>query len=58
MRISSRTVPQKAVIVTEYKSMLLMPQSVAGIRPADHVAPSILKSWQECRRQAAVVRSV
>jgi hypothetical protein len=29
-----------------------------GIRHADHVAPSILKSWQSLRRQAAVARSV
>jgi hypothetical protein len=29
-----------------------------GIRHADHVAPSIRKSWQPLRRQAAVARSV
>jgi hypothetical protein len=29
-----------------------------GIRHADHVAPSIRKSWQSFRRQAAVARSV
>jgi hypothetical protein len=29
-----------------------------GFRHADHVAPSIRKSWQSLRRQAAVVRSV
>jgi hypothetical protein len=29
-----------------------------GIRHADHVAPSIRKSWQSLRRQAAVARSV
>jgi hypothetical protein len=29
-----------------------------GIRHADHVAPSIHKSWQSLRRQAAVARSV
>jgi hypothetical protein len=28
------------------------------IRHADHVAPSIRKSWQSLRRQAAVARSV
>jgi hypothetical protein len=29
-----------------------------GIRHADHVAPSIRKTWQSLRRQAAVARSV
>jgi hypothetical protein len=29
-----------------------------GIRHADHVAPSIRKSWQLLRRQGAVARSV
>jgi hypothetical protein len=29
-----------------------------GIRHADHMAPSIRKSWQSFRRQAAVARSV
>jgi hypothetical protein len=29
-----------------------------GIRYADHVAPSIRKSWQSLLRQAAVARSV
>jgi hypothetical protein len=29
-----------------------------GIRHADHVAPSIRKSWQSLHRQAAVARSV
>jgi hypothetical protein len=29
-----------------------------GIRHADHVAPSIRKSWQSLRRRAAVARSV
>jgi hypothetical protein len=29
-----------------------------GIRHADHVAPSIRKSWQSLRRKAAVARSV
>jgi hypothetical protein len=28
------------------------------IRHADHVAPSIRKSWQSLRRQAAVARSI
>jgi hypothetical protein len=32
--------------------------TAVGIRHADHVAPSILKSWQSLRRQAAVARSV
>jgi hypothetical protein len=32
--------------------------TAVGIRHADHVAPSILKSWQSLRRQAAVTRSV
>jgi hypothetical protein len=29
-----------------------------GIRHADHVAPSIRKSWQSLHQQAAVARSV
>jgi hypothetical protein len=29
-----------------------------GIRHADHVAPSIRKSWHQLRRQAEVARSV
>jgi hypothetical protein len=28
--------------------------TAVGIRPADHEAPSIHKSWQSLRRQAAV----
>jgi hypothetical protein len=32
--------------------------TAVGIRHADHVAPSIRKSWQSLRRQAAVSRSV
>jgi hypothetical protein len=32
--------------------------AAVGIRHADHVAPSIRKSWQSPRRQAAVARSV
>jgi hypothetical protein len=32
--------------------------TAAGIRHADHVAPSIRKSWQSLRRQAMVARSV
>jgi hypothetical protein len=32
--------------------------TTVGIRHADHVAPSILKSWQSLRQQAAVARSV
>jgi hypothetical protein len=32
--------------------------AAVGIRHADHVAPSIRKSWQSLRRQAAVARSV
>jgi hypothetical protein len=32
--------------------------TTVGIRHADHVAPSISKSWQSLRRQAAVARSV
>jgi hypothetical protein len=32
--------------------------SAVGIRHADHVAPSIRRSWQSLRRQAAVSRSV
>jgi hypothetical protein len=29
-----------------------------GIRHADHLAPSIRKSWQSLRRQEAIARSV
>jgi hypothetical protein len=32
--------------------------TAVGIRHADHVAPTIHKTWQSLRRQAAVVRSV
>jgi hypothetical protein len=32
--------------------------TAVGIRHSDHVAPSIRKSWQSLRRQAAVARSV
>jgi hypothetical protein len=32
--------------------------TAVGIPHADHVAPSIRKSWQSLRRQAAVARSV
>jgi hypothetical protein len=32
--------------------------TAVGIRHADHVPPSIRKSWQSLRRQAAVARSV
>jgi hypothetical protein len=36
----------------------LTENTAIGIRHADHVAPSIRKSWQSLRRQAAVARSV
>jgi hypothetical protein len=32
--------------------------TAVGIRHTDQVAPSIRKSWQSLRRQAAVARSV
>jgi hypothetical protein len=32
--------------------------TAVGISHADHVAPSIRKTWQSLRRQAAVARSV
>jgi hypothetical protein len=32
--------------------------TAVGIRHTDHVTPSIRKSWQSLRRQAAVTRSV
>jgi hypothetical protein len=35
-------------------SFLETENTAAGIRHADHVAPSIRKSWQSLRRQAAV----
>jgi hypothetical protein len=53
----------------EYKTEELLDRKVAapvyktgdtavGIRHADHVAPSIRKSWRSLRRQEAVARSV
>jgi hypothetical protein len=38
--------------------VLKIENTAVGIRHADHVAPSIHKSWQSLRRQAAVARSV
>jgi hypothetical protein len=32
--------------------------TAVGIRHTDHVAPSIRKSWQSLRREAAVAQSV
>jgi hypothetical protein len=32
--------------------------TAVGIRHADHVTPTIRKSWQSLRRQAAVARSI
>jgi hypothetical protein len=42
----------------KYKLYALKKNAALGIRDADHVAPSIRKSWQPLRRQAAVARSV
>jgi hypothetical protein len=42
----------RKVAVPVYKT----DNTAVGIRLADHVAPSILKSWQSLRRQAAVAR--
>jgi hypothetical protein len=36
----------------------VLENTAVGIRHADHVAPSICKSWQSLRREAAVSRSV
>jgi hypothetical protein len=44
----------RKVVAPVYKTE----NTAVGIRHADHVAPSILKSWQSLRRQAAVARSV
>jgi hypothetical protein len=44
----------RKVAATVYKTE----NTAVGIRHADHVAPSIRKSWQSLRRQAAVARSV
>jgi hypothetical protein len=44
----------RKVAVPVYK----IENTAIGIRHADHVAPSIRKSWQSLRRQAAVARSV
>jgi hypothetical protein len=38
--------------------MNIFKNMAVGIRHADHVAPSIRKSWQSLRQQAAVARSV
>jgi hypothetical protein len=44
----------RKVAVPVYKTE----NTAVGIHHANHVAPSILKSWQSLRRQAAVARSV
>jgi hypothetical protein len=44
----------RKVVASVYKTE----NTAVGIRHADQVAPSIRKSWQSLRRQAAVVRSV
>jgi hypothetical protein len=44
----------RKVAVLVYKTE----NTAVGIRYTDHVAPSILKSWQSLRRQSAVARSV
>jgi hypothetical protein len=44
----------RKVVAPVYKTE----NTAVGIRHADHVAPSICKSWQSLRLQAAVVRSV
>jgi hypothetical protein len=42
------------VVAPVYKTV----NTAVGVRHADHVAPTIRKSWQSLRRQAAVARSV
>jgi hypothetical protein len=44
----------RKVAATVYKTE----NTAVGIRHAEHVAPSIRKSWQSLRRQEAVDRSV
>jgi hypothetical protein len=44
----------RKVVAPVYKTE----NTAVGIRHADHVTPSIRKSWQSLRRQAAVARSV
>jgi hypothetical protein len=58
-------VPLSLVSTTEELLGIKVPAPVyktentaVGIRRGDQVAPSILKSWQLLRRQAAVARSV
>jgi hypothetical protein len=36
--------------------VLKIENTAVGVRHADHVAPSIRKSWESLRRQAAVAR--
>jgi hypothetical protein len=43
--------------IKEFEYIYIYINSV-GIRHADHVAPSIRKSWQSLHRQAAVTQSV
>jgi hypothetical protein len=44
--------------VSTTEELLDRENTAGGIRHADHVAPSIRKSWQSLRRQAAVARSL
>jgi hypothetical protein len=44
----------RKVVALVYKTE----NTAIGIRHADHVAPSIRKSWQSLRRQAEATRSV
>jgi hypothetical protein len=69
---SWKTVEEILQIITQLKqcvSIVSLDRKVAasvyktentavGIRHANHVAPTIRKSWQSLRRQAAVARSV
>jgi hypothetical protein len=56
LRLVSTTeeLPDRKVAVPVLKTE----NTVVGIHHADHVAPSIRKSWQPLRQQAAVARSV
>jgi hypothetical protein len=45
-------------LVSYQKYTVIYSQVILRIRHADHVAPSISKSWRWLRRQAAVTRSL
>jgi hypothetical protein len=60
-RVRFPALPEKKVMGLERGPLSLVStteNTAGGIRHADHVAPSIRKSWQSLRRQAAAARSV